>query len=75
MVRPISDSEIKNAMFKIEDSKAPGPDGYTLRFNKLAWSIVGKEVSQSVREFFITGKLLEEVNATLISLVPKILTP
>ncbi|GJY71815.1 hypothetical protein Tco_0475518 [Tanacetum coccineum] len=36
MVRPISDSEIKNAMFDIEDSKAPGPDGYTLRFYKLA---------------------------------------
>ncbi|GJX77188.1 hypothetical protein Tco_0323999 [Tanacetum coccineum] len=44
MVRPISDSEIKNAMFEIKDSKAPGPDGYTSRFHKSAWSIVGKEV-------------------------------
>ncbi|GJR96166.1 RNA-directed DNA polymerase, eukaryota, reverse transcriptase zinc-binding domain protein [Tanacetum coccineum] len=44
MVRPISDSEIKHAMFDIRDSKAP-------------------------------GKLLGEVNATLISLVPKIPTP
>ncbi|GJZ13178.1 RNA-directed DNA polymerase, eukaryota, reverse transcriptase zinc-binding domain protein [Tanacetum coccineum] len=62
MVRPISDSKIKNAMFEIEDSKAPGPDDYTSRFYKSAWSIVGKEVSQSVREFFVTGKLLGEVN-------------
>ncbi|GJS50125.1 hypothetical protein Tco_0600246 [Tanacetum coccineum] len=75
MVRPISDSEIKNAMFEIKDSKAPGPDGYTSRFYKSAWSIVGTEVSQAVREFFLTGKLLGEVNATLISLVPKIPTP
>ncbi|GJR51139.1 RNA-directed DNA polymerase, eukaryota, reverse transcriptase zinc-binding domain protein [Tanacetum coccineum] len=75
MVRPISDSEIKNAMFEIKDSKAPGPDGYTSRFYKLAWSIVRTEVSQAVREFFLTGKLLGEVNATLISLVPKIPTP
>ncbi|GJR33040.1 hypothetical protein Tco_1109272, partial [Tanacetum coccineum] len=29
MVRPVSDAEIKNAMFDIEDSKAPGPDGFT----------------------------------------------
>ncbi|GKB61171.1 RNA-directed DNA polymerase, eukaryota, reverse transcriptase zinc-binding domain protein [Tanacetum coccineum] len=36
MVRPVSDSEIKNAMFAIEDSKAPGPDGYTSRFYKSA---------------------------------------
>ncbi|GJZ35731.1 RNA-directed DNA polymerase, eukaryota, reverse transcriptase zinc-binding domain protein [Tanacetum coccineum] len=74
MMRPISDSEIKNAMFEIKDSKAPGPDGYTSRFYKLAWSIVRTEVSQAVREFFLTGKLLGEVNATLISLVPKIPT-
>ncbi|GJV65741.1 RNA-directed DNA polymerase, eukaryota, reverse transcriptase zinc-binding domain protein [Tanacetum coccineum] len=60
MVRQISDFEIKNAMFEIEDSKAPGPDNYTSRFYKSAWSIVGKEVSQSVREFFVTGKLLGE---------------
>ncbi|GKA48560.1 RNA-directed DNA polymerase, eukaryota, reverse transcriptase zinc-binding domain protein [Tanacetum coccineum] len=75
MVRPVSDSEIKNAMFDIEDSKAPGPDGYTSRFYKSTWSIIGKEVCTAVREFFLTGKLLGEVNATLISLVPKIPTP
>nr|GEX95869.1 RNA-directed DNA polymerase, eukaryota, reverse transcriptase zinc-binding domain protein [Tanacetum cinerariifolium] len=75
MVRPISDPEIKNAMFEIEDSKALGPDGYTSRFYKTAWRIVGKEVSQAMREFFNTGKLLGEVNATLISLVPKIPIP
>ncbi|GKD81131.1 RNA-directed DNA polymerase, eukaryota, reverse transcriptase zinc-binding domain protein, partial [Tanacetum coccineum] len=75
MVRTISEYEIKNAMFDIEDSKAPGPDGYTARFYKSAWSIIGKEVCQAVKEFFLNGKLLGEVNATLISLVPKIPTP
>ncbi|GJT01793.1 RNA-directed DNA polymerase, eukaryota, reverse transcriptase zinc-binding domain protein [Tanacetum coccineum] len=40
MVRNVSDSEIKNAMFEIEDSKAPGPDGYTARFYKSAWNII-----------------------------------
>nr|GEV89462.1 hypothetical protein [Tanacetum cinerariifolium] len=87
MVRPISESEIKNAMFKIDDSKAPGPDGYTSRFYKSAWSIVGNEISQAINDFFSNGKLLGEVNAfsngkllgevnaTLISLVPKIPTP
>ncbi|GJW02174.1 RNA-directed DNA polymerase, eukaryota, reverse transcriptase zinc-binding domain protein [Tanacetum coccineum] len=75
MVRQVSNAEIKNAMFEIDDSKAPGLDGYTARFYKSAWSIVGKEVILAVREFFDTGKLLGEVNATLISLVPKIHTP
>ncbi|GJZ23567.1 RNA-directed DNA polymerase, eukaryota, reverse transcriptase zinc-binding domain protein [Tanacetum coccineum] len=75
MVRDISDSEINNAMSGIEDSKSPRPDGYTACFYKSAWSIVGKEISQAVKEFFSNGKLLGEVNATIISLAPKIPTP
>nr|GEV73046.1 hypothetical protein [Tanacetum cinerariifolium] len=34
------------------------PDGYTSRFYKSAWSIIGKEVCTAVREFFITGKVM-----------------
>ncbi|GJS99827.1 RNA-directed DNA polymerase, eukaryota, reverse transcriptase zinc-binding domain protein [Tanacetum coccineum] len=61
MVRPVRNSEIKNAMFDIEDSNALGPDGHTLRFYKSAWSIIGKEVCTAVREFFLRGKLLGEI--------------
>ncbi|GJW51000.1 hypothetical protein Tco_0092351 [Tanacetum coccineum] len=75
MCRGISDVEVKNAMFDIEDSKAPGPDGYTARFYKSAWSIIGKDVCKAIQDFFVNGKLLGEVNATLISLVPKIQSP
>ncbi|GKE26207.1 RNA-directed DNA polymerase, eukaryota, reverse transcriptase zinc-binding domain protein, partial [Tanacetum coccineum] len=73
--RSISEVEVKNSMFDIDDSKAPGPDGFTARFFKSTWSIIGKDVSKAIQEFFITGKLLGEVNATLISLVPKIQNP
>nr|GEY75356.1 hypothetical protein [Tanacetum cinerariifolium] len=75
MVRQVSDAEYKNAMFEIDDSKAPGQDGYTARFYKSTWSIVGKEVILAIREFFDTEKLLGEVNATLILLVLKIRNP
>ncbi|GKA82383.1 hypothetical protein Tco_0789131 [Tanacetum coccineum] len=70
----VTDTEIKNAIFDIGDSKAPGPDGYTSTFFKKAWKIVGKDVCLAIKEFFNTEKLLGEVNATLISLVPKIST-
>ncbi|GJR79369.1 uncharacterized protein Tco_0150154, partial [Tanacetum coccineum] len=43
MVRPISDEEIKRAMFDIGNDKALGPDGYTSAFFKKAWDIVGIE--------------------------------
>nr|GEW44191.1 RNA-directed DNA polymerase, eukaryota, reverse transcriptase zinc-binding domain protein [Tanacetum cinerariifolium] len=56
--RGISDVEVKNAMFDIEDSKAPGPNGYTARFYKSAWRIIGKDVCKEIQDLFVNGKLL-----------------
>jgi hypothetical protein len=36
-----------------------------------AWPIVGDEVCEAVLEFFQTGRLLKEVNSTILTLVPK----
>ncbi|GJX28323.1 putative RNA-directed DNA polymerase [Tanacetum coccineum] len=75
MIRAVSDDEIKKALFSIDGNKAPGPDGFSANFFKDSWSIVGSEVCQAVKDFFRNGKLLKEVNATIISLVPKTATP
>ncbi|GJX07043.1 RNA-directed DNA polymerase, eukaryota, reverse transcriptase zinc-binding domain protein [Tanacetum coccineum] len=75
MIRPIPDEEIKASMFSIKDDKVAGPDGFTSKFFKKAWSIVGPDVCRAVREFFTSGKLLGELNTNLISLVPKLKTP
>ncbi|GKB06930.1 hypothetical protein Tco_0835163 [Tanacetum coccineum] len=75
MIKEVTDFEIKNALFDIGDNKAPGPDGYTSTFFKKSWKIVGKDVCIAIKEFFTTGKLLREMNATIISLIPKIITP
>ncbi|GJX59135.1 RNA-directed DNA polymerase, eukaryota, reverse transcriptase zinc-binding domain protein [Tanacetum coccineum] len=66
---------IKDAMFDIGENRAPGPDGFTSAFYKHSWSIVGKDICQAIRDFFNTGKLLGELNATLITLIPKINNP
>ncbi|GJX76492.1 RNA-directed DNA polymerase, eukaryota, reverse transcriptase zinc-binding domain protein [Tanacetum coccineum] len=75
MVRPVIDEEIKYAMLCIEDDKAAGPDGFSSKFLKKAWNVVGPDVCAAVKEFFSSGKLLGEFNANLISLVPKLATP
>ncbi|GJU81687.1 RNA-directed DNA polymerase, eukaryota, reverse transcriptase zinc-binding domain protein [Tanacetum coccineum] len=75
MTRSVTDAEIKNAMFDICDNKAPGPDGYTAKFYKKAWNKVGRDVCDAIRELFTNGKMLGEMNSTLITLVPKISTP
>ncbi|GKE53612.1 hypothetical protein Tco_1488768, partial [Tanacetum coccineum] len=34
MIRHVTDEEINNEMFRIDDHKSPGPDGYTTKFFK-----------------------------------------
>ena len=69
--RRITQEEIKNAIFSINDSKAPGPDGFTSLFFKKAWSIVGSDVTEAVESFFNSGSMLREINYTIIALVPR----
>ncbi|GKA77311.1 hypothetical protein Tco_0783772, partial [Tanacetum coccineum] len=75
MVIDVTDKEIKEAMFDIGENKAPGLDGFTSAFFKHSWEIIGKEVCQAIKEFFCSGKLLGEINATLITLIPRIPQP
>ncbi|GJZ70725.1 hypothetical protein Tco_0634576, partial [Tanacetum coccineum] len=75
MVRPVSKDEINIALFSMNDDKAPGPDGFSSKFFKSAWSIVGDEFSQAIMDFFANGKLLKEINFTVIALIPKSQTP
>ncbi|GJW82860.1 protein LAZ1, partial [Tanacetum coccineum] len=75
MVHPISDEEIKRAMFDIGNDKAPRPDRYTSAFFKKVRDIVGIEVCAVVRDFFINGQILKEINHIFLALIPKIPTP
>nr|GEX62827.1 hypothetical protein [Tanacetum cinerariifolium] len=68
-------AELKKELFDIADIKAPGSDGFNACFFKKASSVIRDEVCDVVKEFFKNNKLLKEVNATIISLVLKILTP
>ncbi|GJT53331.1 RNA-directed DNA polymerase, eukaryota, reverse transcriptase zinc-binding domain protein [Tanacetum coccineum] len=73
--RPVCEKEIKDALFSMEDDKAPGPDGFSSKFFKASWSVVGPEVTKAIQDFFSNGKILKEINATIIALVPKTKTP
>ncbi|KAL0302793.1 UNVERIFIED_CONTAM: LINE-1 reverse transcriptase [Sesamum angustifolium] len=72
---PVTESDIKEAFFDIDDDSAPGPDGYTSAFFKSAWPVVGQAISEAVGEFFRTGKLLKQINTTLLTLIPKVSLP
>ncbi|GJW12014.1 sodium/hydrogen exchanger 6 [Tanacetum coccineum] len=73
MVRDVSNDEVKSVIFSIGDDRAP--DGFTAAFFKKAWDVVGGDITCVVRDFFSNGKLLKELNHTIISLIPKVTTP
>jgi hypothetical protein len=73
--KEVTAEEIRDTMFSMKANKAPGPDGYTADFFKASWSIVGEDVITAIKNFFDTGLLLKETNATILSLVPKKTNP
>ncbi|GAA0167130.1 hypothetical protein LIER_22132 [Lithospermum erythrorhizon] len=71
LAAPVSNEEIRWALFDIGDERAPGPDGFTASFFKANWDTVREDVVRAVREFYTTGRLLRQLNHTIIALIPK----
>ena len=66
---------IKETLFGMKSLKSPGPDGLSPLFYKKYWKVVGQSVIKAVQSFFISGKMLREVNNSYIVLIPKIQNP
>lgn len=71
----VTEIEIKEALWSIKDDKSPGPDEFNSFFFKNTWSIVGKEISCAIKEFFCNGEMLKQANSTSIILIPKVSIP
>lgn len=69
--RDVTSSEIKLAVFDMGPHKAPGPDGLPAVFFQNHWSCVGTAISEFVLNVFRTGVVPEQMNTSLICLLPK----
>ncbi|XP_021744067.1 uncharacterized protein LOC110710117 [Chenopodium quinoa] len=74
LIRPISHAEIDAGLKGIDNTKAPGIDGFNSYFFKRAWHIVKDDIYASVINFFNNGILPRQWNCTTITLVPKVLS-
>ncbi|KAG7594365.1 Zinc knuckle CX2CX4HX4C [Arabidopsis thaliana x Arabidopsis arenosa] len=71
LTREVSLEEVKRAVFEMNPTKAPGPDGMTALFYQRFWPIISEDLLTTVRSFFTTGTLDPRLNMTNICLVPK----
>lgn len=67
-----SADEIKSILFNLPKSKSPGPDGFSSEFFISSWELVGQDLINAVRHFFLTSEMPRQVNATVISPIPKV---
>ena len=73
--RGINEEEIKVALWSLKPFKALGPDGLHAGFFQKFWPVVGDSVIEEVKEVFVSKKVLDYLNRTLITLIPKIQGP
>ena len=71
LLAPITYDVIKQALFSLYDNKASGLDGYTFLFFKKSWDIVDSDFCHVVCDFFVSRKLLKQINHSIIALIPK----
>lgn len=75
LTKEVTRMEVKQALFEMDPSKAPGSDGMTAGFFQRYWDTVGEDVTGAVQQFFTTGYLLKSLNHSQIVLIPKVKTP
>lgn len=66
-----SKEEIKEAVFSMDASNAPGPDGFCGAFYQHCWNIVKADVIATVSAFFHLGHVPKNLNSNFIVIVPK----
>ena len=61
---PITNSEIKSAMFDIRALKAPGVDGYPAIFHQ-NWDVVGSFIVRCLKELWVEPVKINDLNDRL----------
>jgi hypothetical protein len=63
--------EVKQAVFNMDGSSSPRPDGFSGCFFQHYWDVVGTDVVASVTQFFRQGWILPNLNSSHVAIIPK----
>jgi hypothetical protein len=75
LVAPFRENEVKEALFQMFPTKAPGPDGFPAHFFQRHWDLCGAEVTRVVLRVLRGVDDPAAINNTMIVLLPKVASP
>ena len=67
---PISEEEVKKAIWSLHSDKAPGPDGFPTCFYRTFWSLIKKYLMHLI-SWMEKGNMGGATNSTFLALIPK----
>jgi hypothetical protein len=70
--RDFEEDEVRKVVFKMNGNKARGPDGFSMAFFQFFWEVVRKDIKKVFRDFHAGGLFKKSLNASFISLIPKV---
>ena len=68
---PFTLTELRTALFSIQPSKAPGPDGVQAHFFQREWDLIHPSLLELVNRILQSPLEIQQLNHTLLSLIPK----
>jgi hypothetical protein len=75
LIATIAGSEVKEALFQMFPTKAPGPDGFPAHFFQRHWDLCGEEITSIVLRILRGEDDPAACNKTFIVLIPKVAAP
>ncbi|XP_071740498.1 uncharacterized protein [Rutidosis leptorrhynchoides] len=65
------EKEIWEAISNCDSSKAPGPDGFNMKFFKKHWELIKYDLIKSLDWFWVNSEISKGCNASFFTLIPK----
>ncbi|XXG72211.1 hypothetical protein AAC387_Pa07g1359 [Persea americana] len=70
--RAFEEEEVLRALEECGGDMAPGPDGFNFSFIKAGWGFLEEDYKSMLSEFHLRGRISKEMNATFLTLIPKV---
>lgn len=75
LIQKFTDEEVRDVIFSMHPDKSPGPDGMNPAFYQRFWNIIGPDTVKECRQILSSGKISQNLNDTLVVLIPKKTNP